>query len=43
VVKEVKCGIAKVGDQYFKKTAQGQFCGVELHDSVFSDGVGVRL
>ena len=30
VVKEVNCGIAKVGDQYFNKVAQGQFCGVTL-------------
>lgn len=28
VVKDVKCGIAKVGDEYLNKTAQGQFCSV---------------
>lgn len=28
VVKDVKCGIGRVGDEYLNKTPQGQFCSV---------------
>jgi hypothetical protein len=29
-VKKVQCGVNKVGDQYLKKTAQGQYCVVTV-------------
>ena len=30
-VKNVKCGISKVGNEYLSTKAQGQFCAVQLH------------